>query len=119
MTTPRRPPAQKAGADDALAWELAAVVCPYLRRADTDDIYIAIGIGETFAAIAALICALVLHQIPVSAAQAATVAAWLDRYRGHETEARLRHLIAELNIGVVHHMPASTPPRVESSGDVA
>ena len=51
MSKPSRTPVRKAPDDHALAWALAAVAHPYLSRPDADRIYIAIGIGETFAAI--------------------------------------------------------------------
>jgi hypothetical protein len=41
-----------------LAWELAAAAHPHLSRVDADRIYTALGIGETFAAIDALITAI-------------------------------------------------------------
>ncbi|HVQ53027.1 MAG TPA: hypothetical protein VMS92_23575, partial [Mycobacterium sp.] len=82
MSKPRRTPVSKAPDDHALAWALAAVAQPYLSRPDADRIYIAIGIGETFAAIDALLTAIARDRIPVGDDLVATVAAWLDCYRG-------------------------------------
>jgi hypothetical protein len=60
--------------------------------AEADRIYIAIGSGETFDAIGALITAIARERIPVSQALAATVSAWLDCYLGQDAEPRLRDL---------------------------
>jgi hypothetical protein len=79
-----------------LAWELAAAARPYLCRLEADPIYIAIGIGETFDAIDALITTIVRQRIPVGAAVAATVSTWLDFYRGQDAEPRLRQLVADM-----------------------
>ncbi|WP_133056666.1 hypothetical protein [Mycolicibacterium monacense] len=83
--------------DVGLAWELAASACPFLDRVQNDDIYLQIGIGETFDAIEALVNALVLHQIPISDALAATTARWLEGFRGQDAELRLRQVLARLN----------------------
>lgn len=48
--------------DDALAWQLTAAARPHLSKVEADQIHIAIGIGETFAAIDALITAIARHQ---------------------------------------------------------
>ena len=98
MSKPSRTPVRKAPDDHALAWALAAVAHPYLSRPDADRIYIAIGIGETFAAIDALLTAIARNGIPVGDDLAATVATWLDCYRGQDTEPRLRQLLATVKI---------------------
>ena len=62
--------------------ELAATAHPYLSRVDADRIYIALGIGETFDAIDALITAIARNHIPLSDDLVATTATWLDCYLG-------------------------------------
>ncbi|CAN5641233.1 hypothetical protein BH09ACT8_BH09ACT8_60890 [soil metagenome] len=96
MSTPRRAPGRKAPDDAALAWELAATARPYLSRVDADRIYITLGIGETFAAIDALITVIARNHIPVNDDLVATAATWLDCYLGQGAEPRLRHLLAEV-----------------------
>jgi hypothetical protein len=96
VSKPSKTPARKAPDDTALAWELAAAARPHMSRAEADHIYIAIGIGETFDAIDALITAIARERIPVGQALAATVSAWLDCYLGQSAEPRLRDLIAEV-----------------------
>lgn len=90
MSTPRRAPLRRAPDDDAVAWELAAAPHPHLSRAEADRIYIAIGVGDVFEAIDALLTAIARDRIPLSHDLVATVASWLDCYRGQDAEARLR-----------------------------
>lgn len=89
----------KAPDDSALAWELAATAHPYLSRVDADRIYIALGIGETFDAIDALITAIARNHIPLRDDLVATTATWLDCYLGQNAEPRLRQLLAEVRTG--------------------
>jgi len=93
---PSRVPAKSAPDDAALAWALAATAHPHLSRIDADPIYIALGIGETFAAIDALLTVLARNHIPLSAELGATAASWLDCYLGQDAEPRLRQLLAEI-----------------------
>ena len=115
MSKPNRTPVRKAPDDDALAWALAAAAHPHLSRPDADRIYIAIGIGETFTAIDALLTAIAREAIPLGDDLVATVATWLDCYRGQDTEPRLRHLLAEVKtfppqrISAATELPGSVP----------
>ena len=108
MSKPNRTPVRKAPDDDALAWALAAAAHPHLSRPDADRIYIAIGIGETFTAIDALLTAIAREAIPLGDDLVATVATWLDRYRGQDTEPRLRQLLAEVKTFPPHRISAAT-----------
>lgn len=96
MSKPNRVPARRAPDDVALAWELAAATHPHLSRCEADRIYIAIGIGDAFDAIDALITAIARDRIRLGDDLVATVVTWLDRYVGQPTEPRLRQLIAEV-----------------------
>jgi hypothetical protein len=96
VSKPSRVPARKAPYDAALAWELAAAAHPYLSRCEADRIYIAIGIGDAFDAIDALITAIARDRIRLGDDLVATVVTWLDRYVGQPTEPRLRQLITEV-----------------------
>lgn len=82
--------------DDALAWQLIAAVRSHLSKVEADQIHIAIGIGETFAAIDALITTIARHQVPLDGDLVTALAAWLDCYHGQNAEPRLRHLLAEI-----------------------
>ena len=46
-----------------LAWALAQVADAYLGPVERNDVYIAIGLGETYQAVAALIAVIVRHRI--------------------------------------------------------
>ena len=115
MSKPSRTPVRKAPDDHALAWSLAAVAHPYLSRPDADRIYIAIGIGETYTAIDALLTAIARDRIPLGDDLVATVATWLDCYRGQDTEPRLRQLLAAVKtcppqrISAATELPGSLP----------
>jgi hypothetical protein len=89
-------PARRTPDDNALAWALASVATPHLTRRESDRIYIAIGVGETCAAIHDLITAIARGRIPLSDDLVATVTTWLDCYAGQDAESRLRQLIAEV-----------------------
>ncbi len=115
MSTPSREPTRLAPNDDALAWELAAAARPYLTGADSDRIYIAIGIGETFTAIERLISASARYRIPLSGGLLATLATWLDCYQGQDAEPRLRQLIDELK---THAPQDSLPPQQKRTEDI-
>ena len=106
MSTPRRTRVPKAPHDDALAFELAAVARPDLSRIDTDRIYIAIGIDDTFEAIDTLITAIARDRIPLGRDLIATVANWLHCYRGQDTEPRRRHLLGEVKRGSPQQLSA-------------
>jgi len=110
VTKPNRTPVKKAPDDDALAWKLAATARPHLSRPDADRIYIAIGIGETFTAIDALLTAIARQAIPLGDDLVATLATWLDCYRGQDTEPRLRHLLVEMKTMAPHRISAAKDP---------
>lgn len=98
VSKPRNAPTRRAPADDAVAWELAAAAHPYLTRVDADHIYIAIGAGDTFEAIDALLTVIARDCIPLDHDVVATVVSWLDCYHGQEAADRLRRLLAEADV---------------------
>ena len=110
VPTPRRMPVRPAPDDDAVAWELAAVAHPHLSRADADHVYIAIGIGEVFEAIDALLTVIARDHIPIDAELVATVSTWLDCYRGQAAAARLRQLLTEIEHAAPQPMSAFAGP---------
>ncbi|TPG28087.1 hypothetical protein EAH80_28565 [Mycobacterium hodleri] len=89
--------------DDAVAWELTAAARQHLNKPDADRIYIAIGVGDTFDAIDALLGVIARDHIPLGDELVATVASWLDCYRGQDAELRLRQLLTEIE----HRSPQS------------
>jgi hypothetical protein len=96
MSKPSPVPSRRPLNDAALAWELATAAHPHLSRCEADRIYIAIGVGDAFDAIDALISAIARDRIRLGDDLVATVLAWLDRYVGQPIEPRLRQLIAEV-----------------------
>lgn len=106
MSKPRNAPLRRAPNDGAVAWELAAVARPHLNRVDADRIYIAIGVGDTFEAIDALLTVIARDRIPLDRDVVAAVVSWLDCYRGQEAAARLRRLLAEADIISPRGVPA-------------
>jgi hypothetical protein len=112
-------PAPRAPDDAALAWELAAAARSYLGRVDADRIHVAIGLGETFTAIDALITAIALDRIPLTDDLITTVYSWLDCYAGQDAEPRLRLLVADVNTSSAQPLPAlheSSEPRQRTPG---
>ena len=102
-------PASKLPDGTALAWELATAARPQLSNVEADRIYIAIGIGEAFDAIEALITVIARKRIPVTEEMAATVNTWLDCHRSHDVEPRLRELIATAKTYRPQPISAATP----------
>jgi xanthosine utilization system XapX-like protein len=84
-----------------LAWALAQAVKPQLNVGERNYIFVAIGAGDLFAAIRALIKWVVLKRIPVPPDLALRCASWLDAYVGHEDEKSLRRLIEDFVFPVV------------------
>jgi hypothetical protein len=105
VSNPSKSPTTRAPDDDALAWALASAARPHLTRRESDRIYIAIGVGDTFAAIDDLITAIARVRIPLSDDLVATVTAWLDCYVGQDAEPRLRQLIAEVKTSPPQQLP--------------
>jgi hypothetical protein len=96
VSEPNRAPSTRPLNDAALAWELAAAARTQLSRSEADRIYIAIGIGDAFDAIDALITAITRDRIRLGDDLVAAVLTWLDRYVGQPFEPRLRRLISEV-----------------------
>lgn len=112
MSTSRDGHVRKAPDDDVVAWQLVAVAHPHLSRVDADRIYIHIGVGDTFDAIATLLTVIARDHIPLGRDLVATVASWLDCYRGQEAEPRLRDLLAV----AAHSAPAPSPGFADGLG---
>ncbi|WP_157681620.1 hypothetical protein [Mycobacterium sp. JS623] len=95
--------------DTKLAWELADTARNHLSAAETSSVHIAIGLGDQFAAIDLLLTVIAREQVHADADLMATVTAWLDCYRGHDDEPRLRDLLAGVAAGAC---PARAPDAV-------
>jgi hypothetical protein len=76
-----------------LAWALAEAAKPYLNAVERNDVYTAIGVGETSAAIGELIATAAAKRIPLRSDLIDVCRSWLDIYVGHENERYLRDLV--------------------------
>jgi hypothetical protein len=76
-----------------LAWALANSARPYLCTVERNDVYTAIGAGETFTAIRQLFKSVAVKRIPLRADLVQRCTTWLDAYVGHEQQRYLRRLI--------------------------
>ena len=82
-----------------VAWSLVDAARPYLYTTERNDVFIAIGVGETFAAIGVLLDVITRVDARLEARLAARLWTWLDAYAGHEDEPRLRRLIRQAAFG--------------------
>jgi hypothetical protein len=89
-----------------LAWALAEVAHPVLNAVERTDVYIAIGVDETFSAICFLMATLARKRLPLPSDLAMSCTTWLDAYSGHNDEPQLRDLIAQVKID-----PRDSSPR--------
>ena len=80
-----------------LAWTLAHSAAVYLDTAGRHDLYITLGVGETFAAICLLIAVIAREKAQLPADLMPDLVRWLDTYAGHEDEPRLRTLIEQID----------------------
>jgi hypothetical protein len=78
-----------------LAWAVAEAAKPYLNAAERDAVFVAIGAGETFAAIRGLLRSVEIKRIPLGLDLLVQCRMWLRGYGGHDDERRLRRLIEE------------------------
>jgi hypothetical protein len=90
-----------------LAWAVAEAAKPYLSAVERDAVFVAIGAGETFAAIRQLLRSAEIKQIPLRPGLLHQCRAWLHGYFGHEDERYLRRLIEEPLIPYVIAPPAT------------
>jgi hypothetical protein len=88
-----------------LAWALANTADVYLSVVERHELYIAIGIGETFAAISLLIAAVARERVTLPRDLVCALTAWLDCYAGNTDELRLRALIRQIGCHAVEAPP--------------
>lgn len=77
----------------SLAWALAEAARPHLSNVERNDVHVAIGVGETFAAIHCLMTSAAGNRITLPAELVHRCTSWLDAYAGHEDEWYLRSLV--------------------------
>jgi hypothetical protein len=79
-----------------LAWALALAAKRHLSIVDRNNIFVAIGAGETFAVVRALVKWIAIKRIPVEPDLVRQCVSWLDGYVGRDDERYLRRLIEEM-----------------------
>lgn len=84
------------GHEADLAWALALAAKPFLDVVERNDMFVAIGAGETFAVVRALVKWVAIQRIPVEPDLARQCVSWLDGYAGHDDERYLRRLVEDL-----------------------
>jgi hypothetical protein len=96
----KRPSRPGSGSGETeLAWSVADIASRHLDATQRNDVFVAIGVGETFAAICLLLGAVTRADAKVEARLAARLWIWLDAYAGHEDEPHLRLLIRQATFG--------------------
>ena len=93
--------------EPSLAWALAQAAKPHLDAVENNDIFVAIGAGETFAAMAKLLKAVAIKRIPLEPDLARRSVSWLHAYAGHDDERYLRRLIEGFVIPYAIRFPAT------------
>ena len=78
-----------------LAWAVADAAKPYLSAMERNAVFVAIGAGETFAAIRGLLRSVDIKRIPLGPHLLQQCRTWLRGYGGHEDERHLRRLVEE------------------------
>jgi hypothetical protein len=77
----------------SLAWALVEATTPHLSAAQRNDVHVAIGVGEAFAAIHYLITSAADKRVTLPAELVHRCTRWLDAYGAHEDERYLRGLV--------------------------
>lgn len=90
-----------------LAWAVAEAAKPYLSAIERNAVFVAIGAGETFAAIRQLFRSVAIKRIPLRPDLLQQCRTWLHAYGGHDDERDLRRLIEEPLIPYVIGAPAT------------
>jgi hypothetical protein len=78
-----------------LAWAVAEAAKPYLNAVEHNAVFVAIGAGETFAAIRGLLRSVEVKRIPLRLDLLQQCRMWLRGYGGHDDERHLRRVIEE------------------------
>jgi hypothetical protein len=90
-----------------LAWAVAEAAKPYLSAVERNVVFVALGAGETFAAIRQLFRLVGIKRIPLGPDLLQQCRTCLHAYGGYEDERYLRRLIEESLIPYVIRSPAT------------
>ena len=76
-----------------LAWALIEVAKPHMNAGERNFVFVAVGAGDTFAAIRSLINLIAVKRIPLRPHLLQLCTAWLDAYTLHDAHEQLRRVI--------------------------
>jgi hypothetical protein len=86
-----------------LAWALAEIADPCFGVAERNDIYVAIGAGDTFSAIHASVAVIAREGLPLPFELVAALPSWLNAHSHNESEPQLRGLVTMLTMRPPNH----------------
>jgi len=86
------PTPASASREAALAWSLADAAGHYLDAVQHNNVFVAIGSGETFTAIFLFLDAITRKGSLLESGLGPRLLTWLEAYTGHDDESRLRRM---------------------------
>jgi hypothetical protein len=92
----RRPVVASSFGECRLAWALAETASPFLAADQRNEMFVAIGVGHTFAAIRLALDVISRAHCSVEGRTAAQLHAWLNAYTCHDDAPQLRHWIGRV-----------------------
>ena len=98
--------------ESELAWTLAQAAGRWLTRVERDHVYVTIGAGDTYAALAELIRTVVQNGVRLEVDDIRRLEVWLDAHLGHEDEHSLRLMVKQ----VLQRPPAAQPGSPSARG---
>jgi hypothetical protein len=112
----RAPSAVRNTQEANLAWALIEVAKPHMNTGERNFVFVAVGAGDTFAAIRSLINLVAAKRIPLRPHLVQLCATWLDAYTLHDEHEHLRRVIGDFlvpnSIGASTAIRRlSTPPK--------
>jgi hypothetical protein len=91
----RAPSAGRNAQEANLAWALIEVAKPHMNAGERNFVFVAVGAGDTFAAIRSLINLIAAKRIPLRPHLLQLCTAWLDAYTLHDAHEQLRRVIED------------------------
>jgi hypothetical protein len=105
--------------ETSLAWALTEAITPHLGTTERIAVHVALGVGETYAAIHYLVTSAADNRIDLPVELVDRCTRWLDAYAGHDDEYHLRGLVEYVLARRPSESASSTPSRqrTESEGE--
>lgn len=82
--------------ESRLAWSLAETAGPFLESDQRNEMFVAVGVGDTFTAICLALNAISRADCSIEGLIATRLNVWLDAYIGHDDEPKLRRLLRQV-----------------------